>query len=128
MSLSKILLLVNTFLLGFVGGKYILNEFVTPRVEAVNTTIKLDSLESARDSVETEHLGSIKRMGTANLSLVELVNKYEVGLNYLRLHRPDAYMQFIRVAEFKEVYTEDIRTDFINEHRRVKRQAAEAFP
>ena len=128
MSLSKILLLVNTFLLGFVGGKYILNEFVTPRVEAVNTTIKLDSLESARDSVETEHLGSIKRMGTANLSLVELVNKYEVGLNYLRLHRPDAYMQFIRVAEFKEVYTENIRTDFINEHRRVKRQAAEAFP
>ena len=128
MRISKILFIVNTLLLGFVGGRYITDALITPRVKAAVSTIKLDSLESARDSVETEHLGSIKRMGTANLSLVELVNKYEVGLNYLRLHRPDAYMQFIRVAEFKEVYTEDIRTDFINEHRRVKRQAAEAFP
>ena len=127
MSLSKILLLVNTFLLGFVGGKYVLEGLTKSHVEIQHET-RVDSLMSVRDSVEVEHLSSIKRMGTANLSLIELVNKYEVGLNYLRLHRPEAYTQFIRVAEFKEVYTEDIRTDFINEHRRAKRQAEEAFP
>lgn len=127
MNYRIIISIINFFLLGFLLGKHVQEEYYTP-MPVSKTSVNVDSLTAVHDSTESEYLGSIKRMGTANLSLIDLVGKYELALEDQKIHRPEAYMRFIRIAEFKEQYTEDIRADFINEHKRVKRQAAEAFP
>lgn len=129
MTYRSILSIINMFLIGFLLGKYVQEEYYTPKPAPVDKTMaKADVALAASDSIYAEHVQSINRMSASNLSMQDLLFKYEVGLDYLRNHRPEAYTQFIRVSELREQYTEDIRTDFINEHRRVKRQAAQAFP
>lgn len=127
MTFYRVTSIINLFLIGFLLGKHVQEEYYTP-APGKTATVKLDSIIAVHDSTEMEQLGSIKRMGTANLALIDLVKKYELGLDDMKTFNTPAYMRFIRIAQMQEQYTEDIRTDFINEHRRVKRLAIQAFP
>lgn len=88
---------------------------------------EIDSVIDLKDSLQTEWIQRETRTTSSHLETMELLGKYELALEDLKIHRPESYERFIRIAEFKETYTESIRADFINEHKRVIRRSAEAF-
>jgi hypothetical protein len=88
---------------------------------------EIDSVTNLKDSLESEWRQRETRTTDSHLEAMNLLSKYELALEDLKIYRPESYERFIRIAEFRETYTESIRSDFINEHKRVIRRSAEAF-
>lgn len=113
--------LIYPFMLGLTIGSYMEQEY---KKSSIKEKTVISPPEAVNDSIIGEHQMTVKRMTDDYNRVRDLVGKYEVALEDMRIHQVSAYERFIRVAQFKEDYTEEIRTDFINEHRRAIRRSA----
>lgn len=136
MSLKTILSIINLFLVGFLLGKHVQEEYYTPK--PVHGTVNVDSVLAVSDSIqngyirtidslEAVHAGETKRMSDGYDEMLGLTAKYEMALQEMHDSNFQAYMRFIRVAQFKESYNETVHRDFILENKVKKYSAAQAF-
>ena len=82
-----------------------------------STYNKIDTITLAPVTIE------IERGARANEHLLELINKYEIALEQLRTHDFEAYKYFVRTAQFKEEYNEQVNFEFHGENRYIKQKA-----
>lgn len=82
-----------------------------------STYNKIDTITLAPVAIE------IERGAKANEYLLELINKYEIALEQLRTHDFEAYKYFVRTAQFKEEYNEQVNFEFHGENRYIKKKA-----
>lgn len=82
-----------------------------------STYNKIDTITLAPVTIE------IERGARANEHLLELINKYELALEQLRTHDFEAYKYFVRTAQFKEEYNEQVNFEFHGENRYIKQKA-----
>lgn len=125
----SVIQLITLVMIGFTIGRY-LNDMRSDQIAPAPINVsqsEIDSVTNLKDSLESEWRQRETRTTSSHLETMDLLSKYELALEDLKIHRPEAYERFIRIAEFKETYTESIRADFINEHKRVIRRSAEAF-
>lgn len=90
---------------------------VEKKVPIDSTYNKIDTITLAPATIE------IERGARANEHLLELINKYEIALEQLRTHDFEAYKYFVRTAQFKEEYNEQVNFEFHGENRYIKQKA-----
>jgi len=125
----SVIQLIALIMVGFTLGRY-LDDMRGDQIAPASINIsqsEIDSVTNLKDSLESEWRQRETRTTDSHLEAMNLLSKYELALEDLKIYRPESYERFIRIAEFRETYTESIRSDFINEHKRVIRRSAEAF-
>ena len=125
----SVIQLIALIMVGFTLGRY-LDDMRGDKIAPAPINIsqsEIDSVTNLKDSLESEWRQRETRTTDSHLEAMNLLSKYELALEDLKIYRPESYERFIRIAEFRETYTESIRSDFINEHKQVIRRSAEAF-
>ena len=125
----SVIQLITLIMVGFTLGRY-LDDMRGDQIAPASINIsqsEIDSVTNLKDSLESEWRQRETRTTDSHLEAMNLLSKYELALEDLKIYRPESYERFIRIAEFRETYTESIRSDFINEHKQVIRRSAEAF-
>ena len=125
----SVIQLIALIMVGFTLGRY-LDDMRGDQIAPASINIsqsEIDSVTNLKDSLESEWRQRETRTTDSHLEAMNLLSKYELALEDLKIYRPESYERFIRIAEFRETYTESIRSDFINEHKQVIRRSAEAF-
>lgn len=136
MTYRSILSIINMFLIGFLLGKYVQEEYYTPK--PVHGTVNVDSLSAVIDSIQYKsiqtidslqgvHEQEVARMTNGYQEMLGLTAKYEMALDEMRDSDMRAYMRFIRIAQFKEDYNEHVHREFILQNKVKKYSAAAAF-
>lgn len=137
MTLKTILSIINLFLVGFLLGKHVQEEYYTPK-PVHSGTVNVDSLVAVSDSIQNGyirtidsltvvHEGETKRMSDGYQEMLGLTAKYEMALDEMRDSDIRAYMHFIRIAQFKEEYNESVHREFILQNKVKRYSAAQAF-
>ena len=94
------------------------SHYVVEQKPPVDSTYnKIDTITLAPVTIE------IEQGARANEHLLELINKYEIALEQLRTHDFEAYKYFVRTAQFKEKYNEQVNFEFHGENRYIKQKA-----
>lgn len=136
MTFQKVNTILFVLLLGFTIGKLVQENYYTPK--QVQGTINVDSVMAVCDSIqngyirtidslEAVHAGETQRMSDGYDEMLGLTAKYEMALQEMHDSNFQAYMHFIRVAQFKEQYNETVHRDFILENKVKRYSAAKAF-